>query len=164
VQRSEVGQRAVLALRLLSGVSFLTLGFADKIWNPDRGTAFLQRYPHFNVFRLAGLDTVTDDVFVLLAGVVVATIGALLISGLLTRLVIPRMFVPFNATVPFLPPVEMLGHLPIFGVMYLPLVYGAGSRWREARFPTQEGSAGDRSSRPNRPPVDRCCGGAPGSW
>jgi hypothetical protein len=96
VQRSEVGQRAVLALRLLSGVSFLTLGFADKIWNPDRGTAFLQRYPHFNVFRLAGLDTVTDDVFVLLAGVVEASIGAPLISRLLTRLVIPDMFVPFN--------------------------------------------------------------------
>ena len=28
------------------------------------------------------------------------------------------MFVPFNLTLPFLPPTELLGHLPIFAAMY----------------------------------------------
>jgi hypothetical protein len=61
-----------------------------------------------------------------------------LISGRLTRVVILGMWLPFNLTVPFLPPVEMLGHLPIFGIMYLLLVYGSGSPSRHARLPTEE--------------------------
>jgi hypothetical protein len=32
----------------------------------------------------------------------------------------------------------MLGHLPIFGIMYLLLVYGSGSPSRHARLPTEE--------------------------
>jgi hypothetical protein len=51
-------------------------------------------------------------------------IGVLLLSGLLTRVVILFMWVPFNLGTPFLPPQELLGHLPIFAIMYLLLVYG----------------------------------------
>jgi uncharacterized membrane protein YphA (DoxX/SURF4 family) len=133
----EWGARAMLLLRILSGVSFLSLGLIDKTWTPHMGLAFLEQYPHFNVLRLAGLEWATDDVFVLLAGVVETTIGALLISGRLTRVVILCMWLPFNLTVPFLPPEEMLGHLPIFGIMYLLLVYGSGSPSRDARLPTE---------------------------
>jgi len=121
------GARAIMVLRIMSGISFLSLGLIDKIWTPELGLAFLQEYPQFNVLRLAGVEWATDDVFVLLAGIVETTIGALLISGRLTRIVILGMWLPFNLTVPFLPPVEMLGHLPIFGIMYLLLVHGSGS-------------------------------------
>ena len=132
------GARAMMLLRVLSGVSFLSVGLIDKIWTPHMGLAFLQEYPHFNILRLAGLQWATDDLFVLLAGCVETTIGALLISGRLTRVVILGMWLPFNLTVPFLPPEEMLGHLPIFGIMYLLLVYGSGSHSRHARLPTEE--------------------------
>ena len=61
----------------------------------------------------------------LLAGIVEGVIGVLLVSGLLTRVVILFMWVPFQLGVPFLPP-QLLGHLPIFAIMYLLLVHGPG--------------------------------------
>jgi len=39
--------------------------------------------------------------------------------------VIIAMWLPFNATVPFLPPQELLYHLPFFAIMYFLLVHGA---------------------------------------
>jgi hypothetical protein len=32
---------------------------------------------------------------------------------------------PFNVTIPFLPPQELLWHLPFLGIMYFLLVHGA---------------------------------------
>jgi uncharacterized membrane protein YphA (DoxX/SURF4 family) len=119
------GDRAIAALRILAGFAFLCIALGDKIWNPDLGAAFLQKYPHFNVLRLAGLD-VSDDTFVLVAGVVETAAGLLLLSGFLTRVVIAVLLVPFNLTVPFLPAEEMIGHLPIFGILYVLLVHGPG--------------------------------------
>ena len=51
----------------------------------------------------------------------------LLLSGIMTRVVILTLLVPFNLTVAFLPPIELLGHLPIFGIMYVLLLYGSGA-------------------------------------
>lgn len=74
-----------------------------------------------------GLSWFSDDTFILAAGIVEATIGVLLVSGVLTRVVILAMWLPFNASIPFLPPEELIGHLPIFGIMYVLLVHGSGS-------------------------------------
>jgi uncharacterized membrane protein YphA (DoxX/SURF4 family) len=132
----EWGATGIVALRILTGVAFLTLALADKVWNPTLGEAFLERYPHFNVLQLAGWG-VSDALFVLLAGVVETAIGLLLVSGFLTRVVILVLLVPFNITVPFLPAEEMIGHLPIFGIFYLLLVHGSGTalQARQARSP-----------------------------
>lgn len=127
VHEPEWGQRALAALRVLSGVAFLFIALGDKIWNPDLGVAFLERYPHFNVPRLVGIN-VPDETFALMAGVIETAAGMLLISGFLTRVVIAVLLVPFNLTVPFLPAEEMIGHLPIFGILYVLLVNGPG-RW-----------------------------------
>ena len=119
--------RAVAALRILAGLAIIAPGLDEKVWNPALGEAFLAERPAFNFPRhLLGLPWWTDERFVLAAGVVEATIGILLISGLLTRVVILGMWLPFNIGVPFLPPQELLGHLPIFGIMYFLLVHGAG--------------------------------------
>ncbi len=67
----------------------------------------------------------SDERFILVAGIFEFVIGALLISGFLTRVVIIAMWVPFNITIPFLPPEELLWHLPFFGIMYFLLVHGA---------------------------------------
>lgn len=74
-----------------------------------------------------GWDWWTDYRFVIAAGVVEAAAGLLLMSGVLTRVVILVLLVPFNLTVAFLPPIELLGHLPIFGIMYVLLLYGSGA-------------------------------------
>ena len=120
-------RQAVSALRVLTGFSLVIVAFSEKLLNPDLSQSFLREYPHFNVLRaLFGWTWATDRLFGDLAGVVEATIGLLLISGVLTRVVILAMWVPFNLTVPLLPPIELLGHLPIFGIMYLLLLYGSG--------------------------------------
>jgi uncharacterized membrane protein YphA (DoxX/SURF4 family) len=120
------GARAVALLRVITGVSIIAPALSEKIWNPDLSAAFLAHHPGFNVLQTyLGVSWFTDDRFVLAAGIVEAVIGVLLISGVLTRLVILGTWVPFNLTVPFLPPQELLGHLPIFGIIYLLLVHGA---------------------------------------
>jgi uncharacterized membrane protein YphA (DoxX/SURF4 family) len=124
---SDYDRHAVAALRILTGCSVLLLGFTEKLLAPERGLEFLRDHPDFNVARqFLGMDWFTDGRLVTAAGVTEAVIGILLIAGLLPRVVILLMWVPFNATVSFLPPVELLGHLPIFGVMYVLLLYGSG--------------------------------------
>jgi hypothetical protein len=119
--------RAIVALRVFTGLALIAAALSEKIWNPGLGEAFLREYPHFNFPRhYLGMDWFTDERFVLAAGMSEAAIGVLLISGFLTRVVILAMMVPFNFSVPFLPPQEYLGHLPIFGIMYFLLVHGAG--------------------------------------
>jgi hypothetical protein len=119
--------RAIAALRIITGISIVAPALDEKIWNPAIGAAFLANHPEFNVMRaLLGQAWFTDDLFVLSAGIAEGVIGVLLISGLLTRVVILGMFVPFNITIPFLPPTELLGHLPIFGIMYVLLVHSSG--------------------------------------
>ena len=119
--------RAVAALRVISGLAIMAPGLDEKVWNPTLGAQFLAQHPDFNVMRsLFGLQWFQDDWFVLAAGVVETTIGLLLITGLVTRVVILGMWLPFNAGVPFLPPQELIGHLPIFGIMYFLLVHSAG--------------------------------------
>src|SRR5687768_18253635 len=68
--------------------------------------------------RLLGFTWFSDELFVYAAAAVEATVGVLLIAGVLPRLVILFMWVPFNITIPLLPPEELLGHLPILAVMY----------------------------------------------
>ncbi len=119
--------RAVASLRVITGIAIIAPALSEKIWNPGLGAAFLTDHPQFNFPRaFLGQTWMSDDLFVLAAGLVEGTIGVLLISGLLTRLVILGMWLPFNLGIPFLPPQELIGHLPIFGIMYLLLVQSAG--------------------------------------
>ena len=77
--------------------------------------------------RFVGLTWFSDDLFITAAAAVEATVGILLIAGVLPRVVILLMWVPFNAAIPLLPPVELLGHLPILAVMYVVFLQGPGA-------------------------------------
>jgi len=119
--------RAVAALRIITGVAITSPALSEKVWNPAFGAIFIAHHPTFNVLRTyLGLRWFTTDRFVLAAGIVEALIGVLLISGFLTRVVIIGMWLPFNLGIPFLPPQELLGHLPILGIMYFLLVHSSG--------------------------------------
>jgi len=121
-------RQAVSALRILAGISIVSVAFTEKLLVPEAGVAFLADHPNFNVMQsLFGWGWWTDERFTIAAGVVEAAAGVLLISGVMTRVVILTLLVPFNLTVAFLPPIELLGHLPIFGIMYVLLLYGSGT-------------------------------------
>lgn len=157
--------RAVASLRVITGVSLIALGLGEKIWNPGLGTAFLENRPSFNVMRsVFGLAWFSDDLFVLLAGTVEASIGVMLISGLLTRVVILGAWLPFNLGIPFLPPQELIGHLPIFGIMYFLLVQGPGIAPGEStEKPTLHGGVHPRERSHPRHQDDSSIAAGPGS-
>ena len=128
--------RAVACLRVATGVALIALALGEKLWNPDLGRAFMSDHAAFNVFRgVFGVQAVSDDLFVLLIGLTEAAIGAALVSGRLTRLVVLGAWLPFHLGIPLLPDQELIGHLPIFGIMYVLLVYGGGARSSAAEQP-----------------------------
>ena len=128
--------RAVACLRVATGVALIAVALGEKLWNPDLGRAFMAEHAAFNVFHsVFGVQAVSDDLFVLLIGLAEAAIGAALISGRLTRLVVLGAWLPFHLGIPLLPDQELIGHLPIFGIMYVLLVYGDGKRSSAAEQP-----------------------------
>lgn len=119
-------ERAVVWLRVMTGIAIMASALSEKIWNPRIAEAFLHQHPAFNFpHAYLGMTWMSDDRFILAAGIFEFVIGVLLISGLLTRVVIIAMWLPFNVTIPFLPPQELLWHLPFLGIMYFLLVHGA---------------------------------------
>ncbi|MGI8478175.1 MAG: hypothetical protein ACR2OO_17655 [Thermomicrobiales bacterium] len=137
---------ALPALRICAGLSILVLGCTEKLLNPRLGVLFLERYPRFNVPRDAGFDWMTDRRFVLLIGIVEATAGMTLIAGFLPRVVILGLWIPFNLGIAFLPPQELIGHLPILATMYVLLVRGSEG------IPPRAFDAGRSAPAPDRPP------------
>jgi hypothetical protein len=123
--------RAVPVLRVLTGIGIVVLAFTEKLWNVPMGVDFLQRYP-LNFFPAIGFEGIGDAEFILIAGTVELTFGLLLISGAFVRLMTLILWVPFNLTLPFLGWRELVGHLPIYGVMALIVI------WGEERKETQE--------------------------
>ncbi len=115
---------ALTILRVSAGISVLVLGLTEKLLNLELGEAFLRAYPRFNLGRELGLSWFTDRLFVEFVGIVEVVAGFALICGYLPRLVILTLWIPFNLGIAFLPPQELIGHLPILSTMYVLLVRG----------------------------------------
>jgi uncharacterized membrane protein YphA (DoxX/SURF4 family) len=115
---------ALLALRVLVGLSLVVLAFTEKLARPDLAQAFLTHFPAFNVLRSLGFS-VSDVTFVRVAGAVELLFGLLIVSGAMPQLAVILAGIPFNATLFFLGTSELIGHLPIYGAMLALLVYGS---------------------------------------
>ena len=115
---------ALPALRISVGISVLVLAFSEKLLNLRLGELFLAEYPKFNFLGWAGINWFTDERFIFLVGIVETVAGFALIAGYLPRLVILALWIPFNLGIVFLPPQELIGHLPILAAMYVLLVRG----------------------------------------
>jgi hypothetical protein len=57
--------------------------------------------------------------------------GLLLISGRIPQVAVIVAGIPFNATLAFLGRTELIGHLPVYGVMLALLVYGSSRRYAD---------------------------------
>lgn len=110
-------------LRVATGLAIAVTAFTEKLGNAPMALAFLERHA-FNFFPAIGLGGIDDTTFVLLAGTVELTFGLLLASGAFVRLTILILWLPFNLTLPFLGWTELVGHLPLYGIMALFLVAG----------------------------------------
>ena len=143
---------ALTILRVTVGASIVILGFTEKLIAPDLTVTFLREYPEFNVLGSLGLSWFTDERFTYTAGIVEITAGAALISGKLIRVVIVGLWIPFNLGIAFLPPQELIGHLPILSAIYVLLVRGTegipAPGERSSRPAPTQASAGDRTAAP----------------
>ncbi|ABG05362.1 hypothetical protein Rxyl_2435 [Rubrobacter xylanophilus DSM 9941] len=90
-----------------------------------------------------------DEVFVLLAGSVELLVGLWLVLGVFLREVVIVAWFPVNLTLTLFLWEELIGHLPVYGVMAVLLVWGAGPKnealWLEGLrgrlVPVREGRA-----------------------
>jgi hypothetical protein len=115
---------ALFGMRLLVGSALIVVAFTEKLARPGMTLQFLAEHPMFNVARLVGLP-VSDELFVQLAGGVEILLGLLLISGALPQIAVLIAAGPFTATLPFLGSEELIGHLPIYGVLLALLILGS---------------------------------------
>lgn len=119
---------ALFALRAVAGMTLILLAYTEKLARPELSLEFLDRFPAFNVLQVVGGwfgVEVSDLVFIQFAAGVEILFGLLLISGALPQLTVLAAGIPFNATLFFLGPTELIGHLPLYGAMLALLVYGS---------------------------------------
>lgn len=115
---------AIPALRIGLGVSFLVVAFTEKLANLPLGLAFLENYP---LNFAAGLGfPISDELFVLLAGTVELLIGLWLILGIFPREIVVLALGPTNLTLTVFSWTELIGHLPIYGILAVLLLWGRG--------------------------------------
>ena len=114
---------AVPVLRIALGIGLTVVAFTEKIWNIPMGLAFLADH-NFNFFPYIGMPGIDDTKFLLIAGTVELLVGLMLIAGTYVRLIIVITLIPFNLTLPFLGWRELVGHLPIYGILALLLLWG----------------------------------------
>ncbi|MFN0029156.1 MAG: hypothetical protein ACKV2O_18520 [Acidimicrobiales bacterium] len=111
-------------LRAGAGISLITLAFSEKLANPELARTMLQEYPQLNLFDMANLPW-SADTFIRFAAAVELLFGLLLLSGALSQVASIVVAVPFTATLALFGPVELMGHLPMYGVLLAVLIYAS---------------------------------------
>ena len=113
---------ATLALRLGAAVSLVSLAVAEKLANPAMGAAMLEQQPVLNLLDPLGVSAAQ---FVVFAGAVELLFGLLVLSGATPQVVGLVAAVPFTASLAIFGTTELIGHLPVYGVLLVFVVLGS---------------------------------------
>jgi uncharacterized membrane protein YphA (DoxX/SURF4 family) len=124
--RAELSRYAVPAVRVGVGLSLAFVAFTEKFANLPLGLSFLGEYP-LNFTGALGVP-LTDETFVLCAGAVELLVGLWIALGIFVREVVVIAWFPTNLTLTLFAWEELIGHLPIYGVMAVLLVWGVGAK------------------------------------
>lgn len=112
-------------IRIGVGLTLVVLAIHNKLLSPALPLAFLAEYD-FNFMPKLGFAGFTDLHFAWATGVAELILGVLLTLGIATRAVTLIITVFFVTTLIVLGPMELTGHLPIFGIAVLLLIRGSG--------------------------------------
>ena len=123
---ARTAEYAVTALRVGLGVSFIVVAFTEKLANIPLAEAFLREYP-LNFTSALGVP-LSDEVFILFAGSVELMLGIFLLTGIFTREIVLLALVPTNLTLTVFNWAELIGHLPIYGILAVLLIWEPGKR------------------------------------
>ena len=121
-----LARRAMTALRVSIGVGFAFVAFSEKLANPDLATAFLAQYS-LNFTPALGFP-LSDRAFIWCAGTTELIIGLFLALGLFPRVIIVAAWGIINLTLTIFSWVELVGHLPIYGIMAVLLIWAPSEK------------------------------------
>jgi len=113
---------AALVLRLGTAGSLITLAVAEKLANPAMAHAMLVQKPVLDLLSPLGVG---PDGFALFAGCVEVLFALLVLSGATPQVVALVAAVPFTATLLVFGGTELVGHLPVYGVLLALLLLGS---------------------------------------
>ncbi|MGC4005944.1 MAG: hypothetical protein QM811_23615 [Pirellulales bacterium] len=114
-------RRGLLAARIGLGVALIAVAFTEKLANPDLATAFLEKHD-LNFTPSLGIP-MTDYAFAMCAGGVELLVGLCLLFGIFPHVIILIAWLPFNLTLTHFNWVELVGHLPFYGMLAVFLVW-----------------------------------------
>ena len=117
--------KAVGVLRLFLGGTLVVLGL-QKFFVPELPMGVVQNYADKIYEPLHALTGVTPEVYVFTASVVETTVGIVLLLGVFTRTVMVVLFLLF-ATTTFIFKGDLVGHLPLAGIVVALFLEGGGS-------------------------------------
>lgn len=120
---------AIPILRFTTGFSLVLLGLQEKILHPELGLAFLKTH-QWNFMQGIGMTAYSDLLFILSAGMMELLFGVLLILGISTRTTTIALSFFFISSAILLGPAEVMGHLPVFAIALVLILYGAGEKIR----------------------------------
>ncbi len=118
--------RAMTALRISIGVGFAFVAFTEKLANPDLAVKFLSQY-QLNFTAAVGVP-LSDRTFIWCAGTTELLIGLFLAFGIFPRTIIIAAWGIINLTLTIFSWVELVGHLPIYGIMAVLLVWAPSEK------------------------------------
>jgi uncharacterized membrane protein YphA (DoxX/SURF4 family) len=113
--------RAMTLLRISIGLGFTWVAFTEKLANPELATAFLAQ--HSLNFTSALGFALPDRAFIWCAGTTELIIGLFLTFGIFPRVIIVSAWGLINLTLTIFSWVELVGHLPIYGIMAVLLIW-----------------------------------------
>jgi uncharacterized membrane protein YphA (DoxX/SURF4 family) len=119
-------RHAVLPLRVGLGLSLTVVAFTEKFANAPLALDFLAKNS-LNFTPALGI-AMPDSIFVLCAAAVELTVGLWIMFGIFPREIIIIAWLPFNLTLSVFNQTELIGHLPIYGIMALLLIWIPGER------------------------------------
>jgi uncharacterized membrane protein YphA (DoxX/SURF4 family) len=112
---------AIPSLRIGLGLGLCVVAFTEKLGNPALSQAFLEQYP-LNFTGWLHIP-MSNQLFVQCAGATELFIGLTLLFGVFPRTIILTAWVFINMTLTIFNWVELVGHLPLYGIMAVLLVW-----------------------------------------
>ncbi|GAC1429172.1 MAG: hypothetical protein NVSMB5_23700 [Candidatus Velthaea sp.] len=119
-------RHAELPLRIGLGVSLTVVAMTEKFANLPLALHFLDTH-QLNFTAYLGVP-MSNEIFVLCAAAVELLVGLWIVFGIFPREIIILAWLPFNLTLSVFNQVELIGHLPIYGIMALLLIWIPGRR------------------------------------
>lgn len=122
----ELAKHGLKLLRISLGAGFVFVAFTEKLANPTLAHAFLSQFP-LN-FTTATSFPLSNEVFIWCAGTTELLIGLFLAFGIFPRVIIIAAWGIINLTLTIFSWVELVGHLPIYGIMAVLLVWAPSEK------------------------------------